>query len=72
MRTISIEISSARSVEDAMEKAIVEAESKCEPHSDDPKKWTRLSKVSFKGLEVSPEYRDNHWSYKFEAELEEM
>ena len=72
MKTVPIEISNARSIEDAMEKAIEQAESGCFTRDKEYKQTHRLSKVTFKTLEVDIEYRDNHWVYKFEAELEEL
>lgn len=55
-----------------MDKAIEQAESGLSTPANKYEPTHRLSSVKFKGLEVSIEYRDNHWQYIFEAELEEL
>lgn len=71
MKTEKIEIHRARSLEHAMDQAIEAAESLCYRHGTG-KGDLRLTKMLFKGLEVDISYRDNSWTYTFEAELEEL
>lgn len=72
MKKVEILISNARSLEHAMDQAIETAENGTFTKDKDFRQTHNVSKVTFKGLEVSIEYRDNHWQYKFEAELEEL
>ncbi len=72
MKTIEVKISNARSLEHAMDQAIEQAESGLSTAANKYEPTHRLSSVKFKTLEVHTEYRDNHWQYIFEAELEEL
>lgn len=72
MKTIEVRISNARSLEHAMDQAIEQAESGLSTPENKFNTTHRVTSVKFKGLEVSIEYRDNHWQYIFEAELEEL
>lgn len=72
MKTIPIKIHNARSLEHAMDQAIEQAEAGLSTAENKYDPTHRLSKITFKTVEVTIEYRDNHWTYFFEAELEEL
>ena len=74
MKTIKIEISDARSLENAMDKAIESAGYSCDSTRPGTSHQThRIDKVRFVTLVVeicSP--RDQSWTYHFEADLVEL
>ena len=76
MKTIQIEVSEARSLEHAMDRAIEDAGNRCfssHPKGEDHRETHTVTKVTFKTLEATIGYghRDNRFTYKFEAELAE-
>jgi hypothetical protein len=66
LKTRKFEVTEARSIEDAMDKAIEKAENYA-----DSGPTLRINKVTFKGLEALVSYRDHNFVYTFEAEFEE-
>lgn len=68
MKTVNINITDARSLEHAMDKAIEEAEGKC--HLVD--KTYRVNKVRFIMLSAEVSYHGKTFTYYFEADLEEV
>ena len=72
MKTVKIEISDARSLEHAMDKALESAGYSCDSTVPGTSHQThKISKVTFKTLEATSNFRDKSFTYHFEADLEE-
>lgn len=75
MKTVPINIHDAKSLENAMDLALTQADNACYRASADGRDPTirhTVSKVKFEGLEVAPSYRERTFVYSFTAILEEQ
>lgn len=72
MKTVNINITNARSLEDAMDKAIDAADSGAFTRDSEYRQTHRINKVRFIMLSAEVSYHDKTFTYYFEADLEEV